>query len=98
MKVAMTNFNSASIEVSELLKDPESQALIAQLNQTLSSVERLTNSYADGSQTNQQLHHLLQTIEKTVKALTPLLIQLKMQPNSLIFSGEQQLELEPRGQ
>jgi paraquat-inducible protein B len=98
MSNAMNNFNSASIEVAELLKDPQSQTLIAQLNQTLISVERLTNSYVDGSQTNQQLNHLLQTIEHTVKELTPLLIQLKMQPNSLIFSGEQRLEKEPRGQ
>jgi len=97
IKTAMTNFNTASTEVSALLKDPKSQTLIAQLNQTLLSLEQLTNSYASGSQTHKQLNQLLATIEKTVNALTPLLIQLKMQPNSLIFSGEQALELEPKG-
>ncbi|MFT5759939.1 MAG: paraquat-inducible protein B [Alteromonadaceae bacterium] len=98
MSNAMKNFDSASVEVATLLKDPQSQTLIAQLNQTLISVEHLTRSYTDGSKTNQQLNYLLQTIEHTVKALTPLLIQLKMQPNSLIFSGEKRLEQEPTGQ
>ena len=98
MNTAMNTFDSASFEVAELLKNPQSQALIAQLNQTLLSVENLTNSYTNGSQSNQQLNQLMQTIEQTVKALTPLLIQLKMQPNSLIFSGKQRLELEPKGQ
>lgn len=98
MNSAMIEFDSASLEVTNLLQNPQNQTLIAQLNQTLIGVERLTNSYVDGSRTNQQLLDLMQTIEQAANALKPLLIQLKMQPNSLIFSSKQAIENEPKGQ
>jgi paraquat-inducible protein B len=97
MKLAMAKFNSASTQVTELLQQTDVPALINQANQSLSSVQTLADSYAKGSATNQQLNHLLQSLEQAIQVLNPLLLQLKLRPNSLIFSGSPKVELQPTG-
>ena len=60
-------------------------------------MEQLTNSYTQGSQSNVQLNKVLQAIEKAVQSLNPLLLQIKMQPNSLVMPIRKQEEKIPMG-
>ena len=84
----MDQFDSTSERFENLLNDPKSQTLIAQINSTLKGVESLTKSYSDGSKTNQQLNDVLQSLDKTINNLTPLIMKLNMQPNRLIFNSD----------
>jgi paraquat-inducible protein B len=94
---AMKNFNAASTDFSTLLSRTDIQALVSQANASLKSVEQLTNSYTQGSQSNVQLNKVLQAIEKAVQSLNPLLLQIKMQPNSLVMPIRKQEEKIPMG-
>ncbi|WP_441002766.1 intermembrane transport protein PqiB [Pseudocolwellia agarivorans] len=85
---SMDQFDSTSERFENLLNDPKSQTLIAQINSTLKGVESLTKSYSDGSKTNQQLNDVLQSLDKTINNLTPLIMKLNMQPNRLIFNSD----------
>jgi len=93
---AMDQFNSTAERFEVLLNDPKGQTLIAQINATLKGVESLTKSYSEGSQTNQQLNDILQSLEQTINSLSPLIIKLNMQPNRLIFNTDNSLEVTPQ--
>ena len=93
---AMDQFDSTANKVEILLDDPQGKILVAQINQTLKSVEELTSSYTDGSETNEKLNDLLQTLNKTMADLSPLILKLKMQPSTLLFDSENTPELQPK--
>jgi len=92
---AMDQFDSTADTVENLLNDPRGQTLVAQINQTLKSVENLTKSYSDGSTTNENLNEVLKTLDKTIAELSPLILKLKMQPNSLLFGTNSTNEIQP---
>ncbi|WP_426358280.1 intermembrane transport protein PqiB [Pseudocolwellia sp. HL-MZ19] len=92
---SMDQFDSTSERFETLLNDPKSQTLIAQINSTLKGVESLTKSYSDGSKTNQQLNEVLQSLDKTINNLSPLIMKLNMQPNRLIFNSDN-TEIQPK--
>jgi paraquat-inducible protein B len=95
MKQAMVSFEQASSDMSQLLQDQQSRALIAQANASLKAIEKLANSYQQGSTSEQQLTQLLKALNQTVTTLHPLLLKLTLKPNSLIFSGSQHDEAQP---
>jgi len=97
MKKAMVNFDKASAQVDSLLDTSESGELIANVNLTLRSFEKLAQDFSEGSTTHLELQNMILTMETMLKELTPVLSQLNHQPNSLIFSGKKSDELEPRG-
>ncbi|MDQ7048780.1 MAG: hypothetical protein Q9M92_04265 [Enterobacterales bacterium] len=79
------------------MDNPESAGLIKQINKTLNSIENLAKDFSSGSKTQQEIISTIQTLEKLLKQITPILTQLKNQPNSLIFAGESDDEVEPKG-
>jgi paraquat-inducible protein B len=93
---AMDQFDSTADKVEVLLNDPQGQTLVAQINQTLKSIEDLTSSYVDGSTTNQNLNDVLSTLDKTIADLSPLILKLRMQPNSLLLNSTNTPELQPK--
>ena len=97
MRKAMVNFDKASAQVNNLLDTSESGELIANVNLTLRSFEKLAQDFSEGSTTHQELQNMILTMETMLKELTPVLSQLNHQPNSLIFSGKKSDELEPKG-
>jgi len=97
MKKAMVNFDKASAQVDSLLDTTESNELIANVNLTLRSFEKLAQDFSEGSTTHQELQNMILTMETMLKELTPVLSQLNHQPNSLIFSGKKSDELVPKG-
>lgn len=97
MRKAMINFDRASAQVDNLLDTTESNELIANVNLTLRSFEKLAQDFSEGSTTHQELQNMILTMETMLKELTPVLSQLNHQPNSLIFSGKKSDELVPKG-
>ena len=95
MKQAMVSFEQASSDMSQLLQDQQSRALIAQANASLKAIEKLANSYQQGSTSEQQLTQLLKALNQTVTTLHPLLLKLTLKPNSLVFPGSQHDEAQP---
>lgn len=93
---AMNQFDTTAERVETLLNDPKGQTIIAQINATLKGVESLTKSYSEGSQTNQQLNSILQSLDQTINNLSPLIIKLNMQPNRLIFNTDNTVETTPK--
>jgi len=98
MKAAMVQFNSASTEATKLLQQANVAGLINQADHSLRHIEKLADSYTNGSATNQQLNAVLQSLNKTMHLLNPLLIQLQLKPNSLVFPSHPAPELQPKGQ
>jgi paraquat-inducible protein B len=97
MKIAMQDFSAASSEVDRFLDNHEGKAMIANINQTLRSIEGLANSFSEGSKTHQDIRLMLQSLESTLRELTPVLSQLNHQPNSLLFGGAKDEDMQPRG-
>jgi len=94
---AMINFSKASHQVDSLLDNSESADLIKHINQTLFSIENLAKDFSAGSKTQQEIIITFQALEKLLKQITPILSQLQNRPNSLIFAGEADDEVEPKG-
>ena len=97
MKIAMVNFGKASHQIDSLLDNAESEHLIAGVNQTLASIEQLAKDFSEGSKTHQDIQNMISAVEGMLKELTPVLSQLNHQPNSLIFGGKKNNEIEPKG-
>lgn len=96
ISTAMDQFDSTASKFENLLNDPRGQTLVAQINQTLKSIEGLTSSYSNGSTTNENLNDMLQALDKTIADLSPLILKLKMQPNSLLFDTDSSAERQPK--
>ena len=97
MDTAMVKFAAASSEFEGFLSDSESEMLISNVNQTLKSIEQLTSDFSEGSKTHQEIQSTISSLDKVLRELAPLLSQLNRQPNSLIFSGGRDGEIEPQG-
>lgn len=93
---AMDQFDATAERFETLLNDPKGQTIIAQINATLKGVESLTTSYSEGSQTNQQLNDVLQSLDQTINNLSPLIIKLNRQPNRLLFNTDNSVEASPK--
>lgn len=97
MKIAMKDFSAASTQVDLLLNDSKGDVLIGNINKTLISIETLMSNFSEGSKTHQDIQNMLSALELMLKELTPVLSQVKHQPNSLIFGGEKEDDIEPKG-
>ncbi|MBV1910788.1 MAG: intermembrane transport protein PqiB [Kangiellaceae bacterium] len=97
MKIAMVDFSAASSQVDQLLADSAGKQLIANVNETLLSIETLANDFSKGSQTHIDIQNMLRSLESMLKELSPVLSQLNHQPNSLIFGGKQEQDILPLG-
>jgi len=107
-----TNSNKAIIEttkslkvlqlsaekIDEIMSAPESQQLINTLNSTLSNINSIAENYSHGSPGQKVLQENMDLLKQVLNQLQPLLLQLNQQPNSLIFSGPKQDDIEPKGE
>ncbi|MDZ4730062.1 MAG: intermembrane transport protein PqiB [Xanthomonadales bacterium] len=92
----MLSIRQVASSADQLLASDRNAVLIEQLSATLVSIESMTESFAADSQANRDLQRLLQSAAALLDELTPLMSQLKNQPNGLIFPTQQPAELEPQ--
>lgn len=90
------SFRQTSADFDQVALSIEQQELVVTVNQALESVAQLTQDFSAGSQSYLEINAALQTLKQTVKEIQPLLQQLKNTPNSLVFAGDAEPDLEPR--
>jgi len=95
--VTLEDFRGTASGLEELLSAPGSDELLGTLNTTLMSFQKLVVDFSEGSATNRELQQSLQALEQTFRELEPVLRNLRRQPNSLIFGGGNDEDLEPKG-
>ena len=94
---ALDEFRKSAAELDQILADPASHELMGTLNRTLMSFQQLVVDFSEGSATNSDLQQSLQSLERTLNELEPVLRNLRRRPNSLIFGGSEDEDLEPTG-
>lgn len=82
--------------VAEVVAQPGFQQTPALLQQNLEQLNQLLKSVGEDSPTRRQLHRTLANVEQLSEDLTPLIRQLKEQPNALIFDAETVKDPEPK--
>ena len=93
----LAEIRKSATELDEILADPASHELVGTLNTTLSSFQELAVDFSEGSATNRELQQNLQSMDRTLKELEAVLRNLRRKPNSLIFGGSEEGDLEPKG-
>jgi len=93
----LAEFRKSATELDEILTDPASHELIGTLNKTLISFQQLAGDFSEGSATHAELQDSLRSLAKMLQELEPVLKNLRRQPNSLIFGGSDDEDLEPTG-
>ena len=78
-----------------LIGDERITDLLGQFSATLSALEETSRSFANDSQTSQDLQRTLQTISAFLAEMIPLITELKNQPSGLIIPTSPREEIEP---
>jgi paraquat-inducible protein B len=92
----MIGIQALASSADSVVGDAQQQALVRTLNNTLIEFTTLAKSYSQNSPANRELTQLMEVMVDTLSRLEPLLIELNNKPNSLIFTGRGEPELEPR--
>ena len=94
----LAEFRKSASALDAILADPASHELIGTLNATLTSFQQLAVDFSEGSATNIELQKSLQSLARALNELEPVLRNLRRRPNSLIFGGSEDRDLEPKGE
>lgn len=98
LSITVNTLNGAGESLQTMLADVNQQALVEQLNQAVSSVAHLADSYSEGSQGHDELISTIDSLNQRLLDLKPLLRTLNEKPNSLVFSGSRGSDREPKAQ
>jgi paraquat-inducible protein B len=94
----LAEFRKSASEIDKILADPASHELMGTLNAALMSFQQLAMDFSEGSATNIELQKSLQSLAQTLSELEPVLRNIRRKPNSLIFGGSEDRDLEPKGE
>ncbi len=94
----LAEFRKSASALDEILADPASHELMGTLNATLTSFQQLAVDFSEGSATNVELQKSLQSLARALNELEPVLRNIRRRPNSLIFGGSEDSDLEPKGE
>lgn len=93
----LAEFRKSAVELDGILADPATHELAGRLNETLVSFRLLAEDFSEGSSTNRELRQSLKSLEQTLREFEPVIRNLRRKPNSLIFGGGDDEDLEPKG-
>jgi paraquat-inducible protein B len=79
-----------------VMSEAQAQHLPKNFNATLTEINALVQTFSEGSQTHNELRKTLASLNAVLIELEPVLTLLNNQPNSLIFSGQRMLQMEPK--
>jgi paraquat-inducible protein B len=94
----LAEFRKSAADLDEILSDPASHELMGTLNAALLGFQQLAADFSEGSATNIELQQSLQSLARTLNELEPVLRNIRRKPNSLIFGGSEDRDLEPQGE
>jgi paraquat-inducible protein B len=93
----LAEIQKSATELDRILADPASHQLMSTLNATLMSFQQMVLDFSEGSATNQDLQQSLDSLQRSLVELEPVLRNLRRKPNSLIFGGSDEEDPEPKG-
>lgn len=93
---ALGQINLLAQSGEKIVNEVSQQQLVASLAEAITGVDKLSQSFSDGSETNRDLQRLLESMATAFEELRPLLSELKNKPNGLIFTGKDDIEIEPK--
>ena len=76
--------------------DTKIQNSLNNLNELMASIKALADNYSGGSENSEILSQTLKSFNSLVREIQPLILELNRKPNSLIFSGEQAPNIQPK--
>lgn len=85
-EVLLREIRDLANSVNQLVNDPETQRVPANINQTLAELREAITGLSPDSQAYQELNRTLQSLEKLLRDLQPIARTLGEQPNALIFN------------
>ncbi|WP_339899865.1 intermembrane transport protein PqiB [Paraglaciecola polaris] len=85
ISASANSMNSTADDFAGTLRQMDEQQFSVKLAAALSGVAELTQGFASGSRTNNEINDTLNTLQQRLRELQPLLLELNQAPNSLIF-------------
>ena len=82
------SMNSTADDFAGTLRQMDEQNVSQKLASALSGIAQLTQGFAAGSTTNNEINDTLDTLQQRLRELQPLLLELNQAPNSLIFDKQ----------
>lgn len=92
----LSSLQQTSHTINQLLKKSSSQQLPAQLINSLQQLNQTLHTYQQQGPIGHELHRSLQSLQRSLNELQPLLQQLRKQPNSLIFGKDTIEDRQPK--
>lgn len=96
MKLAAESVETASNDFDLLIADVDAKALNNNLNQVLLSLDSLLKNYSEGGFNQAEIKETVDALQDTMRSMQPLLLKLNQAPNSLIFSNDEQADIQPK--
>lgn len=94
---AASSFQQTGTNLNQLLDKNDYDSLTNQVDKMLKSITRLSKDYSEGSISNAEINKTMQTMQRVMLDLQPLLKQLNNSPSSLVFPPAQIAEPQPKG-
>lgn len=79
-----------------LIADMDGESINTNVNNALEQLTLLLEQYANGGLNPEEIQQTVQQMQDTLRALQPVLMQLNQTPNSLIFSDNSGIDIEPK--
>ena len=96
MKEAAASVEATSDDFDKLVTSIDAEAINDNLNKVLVSMEALLKNYSEGGLSQSEIKETVDTMQETLRNIQPLLLQLNKSPNSLIFSDNQDSDIQPK--
>ncbi len=96
MKLAAESVETASNDFDLLIANVDAKALNNNLNQVLLSLDSLLKNYSEGGFNQAEIKETVDALQDTMRSMQPLLLKLNQAPNSLIFSNDEQADIQPK--
>ena len=96
MRLAAESVETASSDFDVLIADIDAKALNRNLNQVLVSLDGLLKNYSEGGFNQSEIKETVDALQETMRNIQPLLLKLNQSPNSLIFSKDDEADIQPK--
>ena len=96
MQAAAASVEAASNDFDALIAEVDAKALNSNLNQVLVSLDGLLKNYSDGGFNQSEIKETVDALQETMRNIQPLLLKLNQSPNSLIFSDDNDTDIQPK--
>lgn len=96
LKAAAESVNQTSDNFDATMAGLDTESLNAQIQHSLKAFEGLLQHYSEGGLSKAEIANTVDSLQETLRAIQPLLMQLNQTPNGLIFSDNAEVDLQPR--